>query len=147
MKRFAPAAQQGLKLQRESGDREIGSSDHLKTDHSLTRSPDPAMYSAMVLRRFRPPLAATVEMRKGEPVHIAARNIRGEMASVSGPWRTSGNWWKGEEKTPRIDTDAHGSNWTRDEWDVSVPSKQGIALYRIYRELKSGAWFVEGSYD
>ncbi|MFI5090736.1 MAG: hypothetical protein ACHP7P_11815 [Terriglobales bacterium] len=145
MKRFAPSAPQGLKPRRESGDREIGSSEHLKTDHLMTRSPDPAMYSTMALRRFRPPLAATVEVREGEPVRIAAGEIRGEVASLSGPWRNSGDWWKG--KTPRIDTDGHGSNWARDEWDIAVPGKQGVALYRIYRQLANGTWFVEGSYD
>jgi len=99
----------------------------------------------MALRRFRPPLAATVEVREGEPVRIAAGEIRGEVASLSGPWRRSGDWWKG--KTPRIDTDEQGSNWTREEWDIAVPGTQGIALYRIYRDLASGAWFVEGNYD
>jgi len=99
------------------------------------------------LRRFRPPLAATVEVREGEPVRIAAGEIRGAVASLSGPWRNSGEWWKGTEKTPRIDTDAQGSNWAREEWDIAVPGTQGIALYRIYRDLASGAWLVEGSYD
>ena len=105
------------------------------------------MYSVMALRRFRPPLVATVELRKGEPVRIAAGEIRGEVVSVSGPWRNSGEWWKGEEKTPWISMDSNGSRWIRDEWDVAVPGSQGIALYRIYRDLKSGAWFVEGTYD
>jgi len=99
----------------------------------------------MALRRFRPPLAATVEVHDEEPVRITAGEIRGEVASVSGPWRNSGDWWK--EKTPRISTDSNGSSWTRDEWDLAVPGNQGITLYRIYREVKSGAWFVEGTYD
>ncbi len=144
MKRFAPSAPQGLK---QSGHREIGSSGHLKTDHQITRSHDPAMHPAMALRCFRPPLAVTVEVRDGEPVRIAAGEIRGEVASVFGPWRSSGDWWRGEEKTPRIATDDHGSNWAKDEWDIAVPGKQGIALYRIYRQLDTGQWFVEGSYD
>jgi len=106
-----------------------------------------ALLPAMALRRFRPPLAATVEVRDGEPVRIAAGEIRGEVASVSGPWRSSGDWWRGGGKTPRIATDDHGSNWARDEWDIAVPDRRGIALYRIYRQLDSGQWFVEGSYD
>ena len=101
----------------------------------------------LALRRFRPPLAAAVEVRAGEPVRIAAGEIRGEVTSVSGPWRSSGDWWKGEEKTPRIHTDDHGSNWSRDEWDIAMSSTQGIAFYRIYRQLDSGQWFMEGSYD
>ena len=100
----------------------------------------------VALRRFRPPLTATVEVREGEPVRIAAGEIRGDVASVSGPWRSSGNWWK-EEKTPQISTDEHGANWAIEEWDIALSNSKGVALYRIYRELESGAWFVEGTYD
>ncbi len=144
MKRFAPSVPQGLK---QSAHREIGSSGHLKTDHPITRSADYPMHPAMALRRFRPPLAAIVEVHEGEPVRIVAGEIRGEVTSVSGPWRNSGDWGKGTEKTLRIGTDDHGSSWARDEWDIAVPGTQGIALYRIYRDLASGAWFVEGTYD
>ena len=132
---------QEQKLQRKSDYREIGASGHLTTDHPMTRSPDPAM----ALRRFRPPMAATVELRDGEPVRIAAGEIRGDVVSLSGPWRSSGDWWK--EKTRRINTDQHGSNWAHEEWDVALSNSNGIALYRIYRDLAGDAWFVEGSYD
>ena len=139
MRRFAPAATHGLKPSFK--------------DHNTARlkpcpdtNPNFAL-AAMALRRFRPPLAATVEVRDGEPVHIAAGEVRGEVASVSGPWRSSGDWWKGDEKTPQIATDGYGSNWARDEWDIALPDQHHIALYRIYRQLDSGQWFVEGSYD
>jgi protein ImuB len=79
------------------------------------------------------------------------------VVKVAGPWRTSGEWW-------RADT------WARDEWDVAVEASgqrsvdsgqwsensqetdghvrtSQQVLYRIYRELGSGAWFVEGVYD
>ncbi len=138
MKRFSPPAPQGLKpLGKTAADAA-----------RLKPCPDTNQASTlrvMALRRFRPPLAATVEVREGEPVRISAGEIRGEVASLSGPWRNCGEWWK--EKTPRIGTDAHGSNWTREEWDTAVPSNQGIAFYRIYRDLESSAWFVEGTYD
>ena len=100
---------------------------------------------AFALRRFRPPQEVTVKMCDGAPVRIAAGEIRGHILSVSGPWRSSGEWWKG--KTPRINTDEHGSNWARDEWDVAVPGEQGITLCRIYRDLASCRWFLEGTYD
>jgi protein ImuB len=111
------------------------------------------------LRIFRPPLSATVELRDGRPSRIFARGpgaIRGEIVASAGPWRTSGDWWR-------------GSAWAQDEWDVEVrslvrrprtivgslyPGSQQIAtngsrtaLYRIYRDLHSGEWFVRGSYD
>jgi len=70
---------------------------------------------------------------------------------VAGPWRTTGDWWRAD-------------SWARDEWDVAIESRgqrsEGSKvkevgsqvgptqiLYRIYRELGSGAWFVEGVYD
>jgi protein ImuB len=98
-------------------------------------------------RVFRPPLRAMVEAAKGYPTQISAwgaeQSIHGKLVRVAGPWRTSGDWW-------RID------RWGRDEWDVAVESRpeKGAhqepplqALYRIYRELRSGMWFVEGVYD
>jgi len=54
---------------------------------------------------------------------------------AAGPWRTTGDWWAEDA-------------WARDEWDVSIgisTSEQG--LYRIYKDLQTGAWFVEGMYD
>ncbi len=74
---------------------------------------------------------------------------------MAGPWRTTGDWW-------RADT------WARDEWDVAIEVQGSVGsgqwaeadgleskeigrhiqgLYRIYRELRTGAWFVEGVYD
>jgi len=134
MRRFAPAATQELNPHSPSS---------ANAGLKACSTPPP-----MALRRFRPPLAATVEVRDGEPVCISAGEIRGEVASVSGPWRSCGNWWKGKEKTsPQINADSHGSSWARDEWDIAVPGKEGVALYRICRRLDSGQWFVEGSYD
>jgi protein ImuB len=89
-------------------------------------------------RVFRPPLRADVEYRSGRPARIRAvsemqsRVLRGRVSEAAGPWRTSGDWWRAD-------------CWARDEWDVSI-AETG-ALYRIYRDLRSGGWFVEGVYD
>jgi hypothetical protein len=48
---------------------------------------------------------------------------------------TSGNWWKKDEE------------WRREEWDVALQLSNGVGLYRIFRELRQNAWFVEGLYD
>jgi protein ImuB len=100
-------------------------------------------------RRFRPPLRALVQAARGQPTEISAwaknKSVYGKVVCLAGPWRTSGDWW-------RLDT------WARDEWDVAIESRgqrseirgqkspQHI-LYRIYRELSNGSWFVEGIYD
>jgi protein ImuB len=93
----------------------------------------------LAFRRFRPPRRAQVETRAGRPAEVHFGSLRGRVVDLAGPWRTSGEWWTGE-------------GWARDEWDVVLEEKGGVtlyrvALYRIYRDLESGAWFVEGSYD
>ncbi|MGH9932694.1 MAG: DNA polymerase Y family protein [Pyrinomonadaceae bacterium] len=114
--------------------------------------------SILGFRVFRPPLRALVQAVGGCPREISAWNknksVHGKVVGVAGPWRTSGEWW-------RADT------WARDEWDVAIQSSGQWAvgsgqkadgleskeirptqvLYRIYRELPNGAWFVEGIYD
>jgi protein ImuB len=103
-------------------------------------------------RRFRPALKALVQAERGCPTEISAwdktRSVYGKVVDVAGPWRTTGDWWR---------TD----NWARDEWDVAVEPRgqtsevrgqssggsETKVLYRIYRELISGLWFVEGIYD
>ena len=93
-------------------------------------------------RTFRPPLRAVVQVDRGLPAQISAwdkqRSIYGRVVDVAGPWRTTGDWWRDDR-------------WARDEWDVALElgkaGSQQQAVYRIYRELKNGAWFVEGNYD
>jgi protein ImuB len=93
-------------------------------------------------RVFRPPLRAVVQVDRGLPAQISAwdkqRSVYGKVVEVAGPWRTTGDWWRDDR-------------WARDEWDVALQlGKAGSeqqAIYRIYRELNNGAWFVEGNYD
>jgi protein ImuB len=100
-------------------------------------------------RVFRPPLRAIVQVEQGCPREVSAwdknRSVYGKVVCLAGPWRTSGDWWRSDF-------------WARDEWDVGVESGSRIksvgsqvgatqTLYRIYRELRSKEWFVEGVYD
>ena len=71
------------------------------------------------------------------PIHLKSSQKQmaaasGRIVRESGPWRTSGNWWSGSD------------NWTREEWDVALSNG---ALYRIFRDICTGGWFVEGVYD
>jgi protein ImuB len=93
-------------------------------------------------RVFRPALHAVVEAANGYPTQVSAwskrSSVYGKVVSLAGPWRTTGDWWRAD-------------SWARDEWDVAIKTaregKSVPALYRIYRELGNGSWFVEGSYD
>lgn len=130
MRRFAPA-EQGLK----PTVKKSGSATGLK----------PCSTSLMALRVLRPPLLAAVEFCGGRPSRLTTRTreVCGNAIACAGPWRSSGDWWR--EPTP-----ANGSEksaWNREEWDLAISNREGVALYRIYRDLASGQWFVEGSYD
>lgn len=104
--------------------------------------PRPLAPSLLGFRVFRPPLHAEVEAPHGWPARIKSyvegRNIRGKIIRLAGPWRTSGDWWSED-------------GWARDEWDVAVAASEASpekgTLYRIYRDLRSNNWFVEGIYD
>lgn len=89
-------------------------------------------------RRFRPPLRAIVEAHQGWPTQISAwskqRSVYGKVVDLAGPWRTTGDWWRDDA-------------WARDEWDVTLERLGRQTLYRVYRELKTENWFVEGNYD
>lgn len=93
-------------------------------------------------RRFRPPLPAQVVIISEHPARINALrpassdSVRGKIVKASGPWRASGDWWRSDV-------------WARDEWDVTVAdaNSQGEIICRLFRELISEEWFVEGIYD
>ena len=125
--------------------------------HPITSSPPLPIYLSPQLpitpsprlgfRMFRPPLRALVNASQGYPQQISAwgpnRSVYGKVVRLAGPWRKTGDWWRDD-------------GWARDEWDVAVEQSGSSAtdrarvsqiLYRIYQELRSGAWFVEGSYD
>ena len=111
-------------------------------------SPSPeSPYLRLGFRMFRPPLRAMVDASRGYPQQISAwgpnRSVYGRVVRLSGPWRKTGDWWRDD-------------SWGRDEWDIAIEQSSSAVnervtvaqvLYRIYRELRSGAWFVEGSYD
>ena len=84
----------------------------------------------LAFRRFRPPEPAQVQMEQ-QPVHVSCRLVRGSIRTARSPWFTSGHWW------------IHDA-WNREEWDVALHNE---TLYRVFRDLRTEKWFVEGNYD
>jgi protein ImuB len=105
---------------------------------SKNQSPVIANRQCLGFRMFRPPLRAIVEADQGWPTQISAwgkqRSVYGKVVNLAGPWRTTGDWWREDQ-------------WARDEWDVTIDRQGQQSVYRIYRELDSKNWFVEGNYD
>lgn len=105
-----------------------------------------AAKTALALRVFRPEWMARVEMRDEFPARIYFRGLRGEIAAASGPWRSSGDWWREDA-------------WRQDEWDVEIHFQAEIfrgeerqremndGVYRIYYDCARQNWYVRGRYD
>jgi protein ImuB len=129
--------------------------------------------TAMSFRVFRPPLPINVNSRAGQPAEVFLQGRRGEVHKASGPWRTSGEWWREEQ-------------WSEDEWDLEVRfvgksrpaqtqspratgalhtgrlsrqknmlqndanaenSGEECCRYRIYFDVVRRGWFARGMYD
>jgi protein ImuB len=58
-------------------------------------------------------------------------SISGDIKVASGPWSMEEGWWSSDPAD-------------RDYWDVELSDG---ALYRIYRDRQSNAWFADGVYD
>jgi protein ImuB len=97
-------------------------------------------------RAFRPPVPASLELHEDRPFRVAFQGMRGRVLAASGPWRTSGDWWR---ENP----------WQQEEWDLEIdfrslmgrdssanrPPSRG--LYRFYYDALRQSWFVRGIYD
>ena len=72
----------------------------------------------------------------------------GGVTACVGPWRTSGEWW--ETGRPCLaeararQAEASEGGWDRDEWDVALNDG---AVYRIFRDRSTDAWFIEAIVD
>jgi protein ImuB len=125
----------------ETGESKTPKKNRAATTHAPGETP------LTTFRVFRPEIQAKVELRENYPTRIFFQGMRGNILAASGPWRTSGDWW-------REDT------WQHDEWDVEIrfdsvsghsqkissPRTQD-GLYRIYYDSIRAAWFARGRYD
>jgi protein ImuB len=110
--------------------------DHFCVTPPASKHRDVQPSTKLALRRFRPAIPARVEVSAEQaPVWIGFSRRKGRVLHASGPWRSSGDWW-----------DATGE-WKRDEWDVHITLDGCAALYRVFRDLQTRSWFVEGMYD
>jgi protein ImuB len=92
-------------------------------------------------RIFRPRVPAAVELREGCPAKVFFRGLCGRVVAASGPWRTSGDWWR-------------ENSWHQDEWDLEIEfyianagAGGSAGLYCVYYDSDCRGWFVRGVYD
>jgi protein ImuB len=117
------------------------------------------------LRRCRHPVPARVAVADGRPVRVTTDRrgfAGGAVTRCAGPWRTSGDWWSGGPGGPgrsggserpgssNVGTPtspahpAYQASWNRDEWDVSLSDG---AVYRVFRDRETDAWFIDAIVD
>jgi protein ImuB len=155
------------------GDAAVSRKKRARKSSAETATTNPSQTTAMSFRVFRPPLPMHVNAREGRPAEIYLQGRRAEVRQASGPWRTSGEWWREEQ-------------WVEDEWDLEVcfvdknrrtqsPSllqvagpagatgmlqtarytqrkepehpPQEFGRYRIFFDVLRQGWFARGVYD
>ena len=125
------------------------SRDAVKRDQPLTSA----------LRRCRQPVPARVAVADGRPVRVTTDRrgfAGGTVTRCAGPWRTSGEWWKSEVRSQKLEVQtsdfrlqtsgvgAGAGAWNRDEWDVSLSDG---AMYRIFQDRERDGWFIDAIVD
>jgi protein ImuB len=83
------------------------------------------------LRTLRPPRSVEVLCRRDRPDFVRGEDIAGRIVHLAGPWRIHGRWWSEER-------------YARDYYDAQL-SDGGV--YRMFHDLRTGDWFVDGVYD
>jgi len=102
--------------------------------------------AAASFRAFRPPVPASLELHEDRPHHVVFQGMRGRVLAASGPWRTSGDWWR---ENP----------WQQEEWDLEIDFRSLMGrdssanrnpargVYRFFYDALRQSWFVRGIYD
>jgi hypothetical protein len=99
----------------------------------------------LAIRAIRPPLAVEVLLSRGAPEFVRGPNLGARVVSMAGPWRRDGEWWSATEEplSPQLKMKTAG-NFRRDYYELALADG---GVYRVYRDLNSAQWFVDGIYD
>jgi len=85
----------------------------------------------LALRAVRPPQAVEVFCERDRPAFVRGAALAGRVVQVAGPWRVQGDWWS-------------DGRYARDYYDAQLGDG---GVYRLYRDLATHDWYVDGFYD
>ena len=88
-------------------------------------------YLPLALRAVRPPQTVEVFCERDRPAFVRGEGIAGRVVHAAGPWRVQGEWWSDDP-------------YARDYYDTQL-SDGGV--YRLYCDVPTQHWFVDGVYD
>src|SRR6185312_10254022 len=105
----------------------------------------------MALRSIRPAEEIEVMCARGHPEFVRGKTICARVISCAGPWRYQGEWWAETTADGGIgaaDSSSHQAQgpavYARDYYELALADG---AVYRVYRNLTSDSWYVDGVYD
>jgi hypothetical protein len=107
----------------------------------------------MVMRTMRPAEEVEVMCIRETPEFVRGANVCARVVSAAGPWRRQGEWWadaNGDASdVARRDADRATiapapAAYARDYYDLALADG---GVYRVYCDLYSAKWFVDGMYD
>ena len=105
-------------------------SSHYSSDATHSTSSGQAQrVPPIALRRFRPPISASVFLSENVPADVRSPNVSGKVAEQGGPYLASGNWW---DETA----------WACAEWDLQLENGDLIRAHEA-----EGTWKIDGIYD
>jgi protein ImuB len=85
----------------------------------------------LMVRTLRPPRPLEVFSERDEPSYVRGRGLAGRVVNTAGPWRVAAEWWR---ERPCL----------REYYDLELTDG---GVYRCFRDLGTGRWFVDGLYD
>jgi protein ImuB len=85
----------------------------------------------LALRAMRPPRAVDVFCERDRPEFVRGEAFAGRVVQAAGPWRVQGEWWN---ERP----------YARDYYDAQLSDG---CVYRLFCDLGTRSWFVDGVYD
>jgi protein ImuB len=112
----------------------------------LTGAVESKSIAQLTIRAVRPPLEVEVLMSRGAPEFVRGPNLGARVVSIAGPWRRDGEWWHASDDvapSPQLNMKTNG-NFRRDYYELALADG---GVYRVYRDLNSAQWFVDGIYD
>ncbi len=99
----------------------------------------------LMIRAVRPPLEVEVLMNRGAPEFVRGPNLGARVVSMAGPWRREGEWWNCDKTSAQLSLTAQTTgDFRRDYYELALADG---GVYRVFCDLDSAQWFVDGIYD
>jgi protein ImuB len=90
-----------------------------------------AGYIPLALRAIRPPRSVAVFCERDRPAFVRGESFAGRVVHAAGPWRVHSEWWS-------------DGCYARDYYDMQLSDG---CVYRLYCDLTTHSWLVDGVYD